>query len=315
LAQRFCEGLYRTQRRLACAIPALAEVVMTTTVTRTIKETVKVPLAPPKAPVAKAAAKSAPKTKAGAKGKASARAPVKAKPAKATAKAAPVKMTTKVVTRSITEKVKTKALVPATVTDTSLGGVKVELDFSGWNPKGKTTGSAGEVSWSIACGEILAVHIPSHESLETGDTAKWKAWQSSLLGSNVGNADKGAAAKTVSKGATVPAAKSTLSTLAKSTKTATAKGTGAKPVESSAQTLRGRICWSQETGAVLAVGLELDNTTQAKRLFDAAHARYAASRQGTNGNNGSAKSDAHANVTYTGMSVASLSASRVRRDA
>jgi CheY-like chemotaxis protein len=85
VAQRYCEGKYRTQRRLISDIPALAEVVITTTITRTVKETIKT-FAP--AAKGKAVASKAPV------GKTAAKLPV---------------ATSKVITRTVSEKIHSKA--------------------------------------------------------------------------------------------------------------------------------------------------------------------------------------------------------------
>ena len=236
-----------------------------------MKETVKVPVL---AKASNAASAKAASTKAGTKSAAKGKAPVMKAASKAPA------FTTKIVTRTVTEKAQAKTWVPATVTDTSLGGIKIDIDFSGFASSGKASASpaspseTGDVSWSVKAGEILAVHIPSAEVLETGDLPRWKEWQQTRLNQNAkaGAGTSGAASSKASpkdsKG------RGTLSTL--SSKTLKAAGSA---VGEAMQTVRGRVCWTQAEGETLAVGLEIDSTAQARRIFDIAAVRYNLARK------------------------------------
>ena len=270
VAQRFCEGKYRTQRRLAFGIPALAEIVITTTITRTIKETVKVPVL---AKASSAAAAKAASSKAATQGAAKGKTPVKKAAAKAPA------FTTKIVTRTVTEKAQAKTWVPATVTDTSLGGIKIDIDFSGCASAGRASASSAspagirDVSWSVKADDIFAVHIPSAEALETGDLPRWKEWQQTRLNQNA-KAGAGTSVTASSKAAPKDSkGRGTLSTL--SAKTLKSAGTAGEAT----QTVRGRVCWTQAEGETLAVGLEIDSATQARRIFDIAAVRYNLARK------------------------------------
>ena len=294
VAQRYCEGKYRTQRRLASAIPSVAEVVVTTLLTKTIKETVKIPVAtkvPVATPTSKAAAAKKPSS-AQVKNAKNSKTATKAMASKLSSKAAgakptkeAAKFTTKVVSRTVTEKVQAKALVPATITDSSLGGIKIELDFSGFRAQGQSKTATGEVSWDIKVGEILAVHVPSNESIEAGDMKVLREWQKNKLAlqasvgrpeptsksASVANAASAAAAMKGTKGR---ASLSTLPTLSQKTLKTAGKNTG-----DGSQILRGKVCWTTSEGNTAACGLELEHSAQARRLFDMAATRYNALRK------------------------------------
>jgi len=284
VAQRFCEGRYRTQRRVACGIPALVEIVMKTTVTRTVKETVKVPVeaSAKKASatsdrVKSAASKLKATKKAGPVGRGSAKAePARASTAKGktatsaksatSAKAAPAKVavTTKTVTKSLSETVTAKVVVPATVYDSSLGGVRVEIDLSPYAQSGTAKSKNGTLAWTTVVGEVLTVTLPPADVIEGGDVAAWKSWQQTRLAMGALGSD--------------PTKGSTLSTLSnKTVKAASGKGDG------TSLTLRGRVAWVSEDVAqqVVGFGLELDNANNARRVFEAMLARHNQAKKST----------------------------------
>lgn len=294
VAQRFCEGRYRTQRRLECAIPALAEVVVSTTLTRTIKETVKVA-----AGAAKATAKAPAKATAAAKGKA----PTKSAASKATAKAAPAS-TTKTVTKTLTETVQSKVLVPALVRDTSLGGVKVELDFSGIASAGSKSDAAGSASWTTSAGEILTIQLPPVEVLESEQgPAAWSAWQKERLASRASNANAaGASNAAVAASATKGTKSTALSTLA--AKTLAAPKKAATATKEPAFPVRGKVCWVETAGKTVSFGLELDNAAHARRVFDVALALHSKAR--ASGRAPNAEAGLAGNVTTGASTLASL---------
>lgn len=290
VAQRYCEGKYRTQRRLACSIPALAEVVVTTVLTRTVKETVKVPVAKSSAKSATSKTTAKPeKTKAKTSKAAASKNAAKSKTATA-AKNTKAATTTKVVTRTITEKVQAKTLVPATITDSSLGGIKVEIDFSGFQAQGQSKTASGQVSWSVSAGEILSVHVPSQETLEAGNAKAWKDWQSSKLklqaaanaattatnpppappaSAKTARTTHAASAAAAMKGSKGPGTASTLPMLSQKT-----LKSAVKTAEDSSQILRGRVCWTTTQNSLVTCGVELDNAAQARRLFELTANRY-----------------------------------------
>jgi CheY-like chemotaxis protein len=137
IAQRYCEGKYRTQRRVACAFPALFEMAVPVVTT--------IPLPPVKAKMvqtaAKKGAKVAPKKGAKTAGKASAK----------DVKVAPPRVKTVTTIK--------RTWIPAWVEDCSLGGVKVRV------PRHKVEAlSLGKhASFAVStlnAGEILNIQIP-----------------------------------------------------------------------------------------------------------------------------------------------------------
>ena len=168
VAQRFCEGKYRTHRRLECQVPAVAEVMVKITTKKTVPVKVqaaaskttaasKTAAAPKKGGKAVSAASS--KSAAAQKGSSKATAAKGSASAKGGKAAPPPKMET------ITETVTQKMIVRAKLLDSSIGGVRVELDIPLSAEK------------NFEAGEVLSLFAPPAELLECGDKTLWEAWQ------------------------------------------------------------------------------------------------------------------------------------------
>lgn len=245
IVKRFCEGKYRTQRRVNCTLPVLIE----------LNTKAKELLAKLNA-AKKVAAKAAATQKKGKK-------PVKG----AKAKVQPPKKES-----GVPSNIPAKVWFPVYIEDASVGGIKLRLekkyvDAVGY---GKVIEHAAS---SMKPGEFIQIQLPTWDEIESGKAAG-KDWF------QVSKPQK-AAAKPVAKGKAV--AKKGAKTQASAAPNPALpllkplKSIGNKNLLGSA--MKGKVVWSRsaETGDWL-IGIQSENAVLAKKLFDAI-VEYAAAQK------------------------------------
>lgn len=263
IAQRFCEGKYRTQRRLPSCIPAVVELVVNVKVNVAPAKT-SAPLVAAKASVAKATA-----------GKMSAAKVPEAKSGSKT-KAVPATKTTQTVQQKI--------YLAAVVEDCSVGGVRVRLEPPPPAPtpvqkmKSKTQAAstqtvsvgmpnvAGHLA-DLQTGNSVVIHMPSLAAIESGAVhgnldKNWdKDWAKNLakdLSESLSKISPEDAKNARKKGATLPL-------LSANTK----KQLAEKASETALHVFKGKLAWvtvtsDEDTG----FGVHSDNASLSKKLFD-----------------------------------------------
>lgn len=156
IAQRYCEGKYRTQRRISCAFPALFEMAVSVVTT--------VSLPPLKGKAAVAAVKKGPKP-----------APKKgAKPAKKSAKPEPRVKTVTTIKRT---------WIPAWIEDCSLGGIKIRVPRHKVEALSLGKHASSAVS-ALKMGEFLNIQIPSFQQIANAETMSHNELAKGLQGKN-----------------------------------------------------------------------------------------------------------------------------------
>jgi CheY-like chemotaxis protein len=154
IAQRYCEGKYRTQRRIGCAFPALFEMAVP------VITTVSLPPLKGKAAVAVAKKGAKPVAKKGAK---------------------PVKKNLKPEPRVKTVTTIKRTWIPAWIEDCSLGGIKIRV------PRHKvealTLGKhASSAVSALKMGEYLNIQIPSFQQIANGDSMSHNELSKGMIG-------------------------------------------------------------------------------------------------------------------------------------
>ena len=233
VAQRFIEGRYRCQRRIACLLPALIEAnVVVTTV----------------APAAVAAATA--KKKVGKKLKDA------QKPAgKATAKSAEL----------VETKTEMRILIPVMLEDSSVGGVKIKVAKKPLPSLAAVTSNAVSTEWNLKIEDasVLTVIMPTIEEIIAGPAAL-EAWQQSRMEALAASVEQLASGKAAVAAKGKGKASGTLAPLqAKTTKSMDAKKTAAPT-----QTLKGRVAWQAVHDDGDVIGLQGDNPNNTKKLFE-----------------------------------------------
>lgn len=249
IVKRFCEGKYRTQRRISCNIPILMEL-----------NTKSKELMAKLAAAQKAAAKPVATLKKGAK---------KAK-AKAKGKAAP---TVAKKDLGIPANIPAKLWFPVIIEDCSVGGIKLRLEkkyveASGF---GKVIEHAAS---TIKSGDFIQFQLPTWEEIQTGKA----------LGKDWFMVTKAAPTAPAAKAKVAPASKAK----AKGKSKAAVKGKAApapaaasapqlmmKPLKSISNkdllgsALKGKVVWSRGENGDWSIGIQSENSVLSKRLFDA----------------------------------------------
>ena len=254
VAQRFIEGKYRCQRRIACAVPALLEatVVVTTLAPAPLSPAAKKKEA--EAAKALAAAASADASKNTKKG---------AKSAKATHEE--VAVFASKAPALIETKIEMRLLLPVVLEDSSVGGVKIKVAKKPLPSFSSAGSNAISTEWNLKVEDAstLTLVMPSIEEIAAGPAAL-EAWQTSRLQALVEANEKAIPGKgsvpTKAKGKST----ATLSALQSKTE----QSVDSKKTAAPTQTLKGKVAWqaTHDDGAV--IGLQGDNPNNTKKLFE-----------------------------------------------
>ncbi len=233
IVQRYCDGRYRTQRRVECEVPVLFELA--------VPVTTLIPMPNAKGVASKTiGAKVSSKVVKGAKGVTGAKGSVASKSTKLKKSEPTMKEVTTI----------NRTWIPAFVQDCSVGGVKLRVPRSKVEALSLAKHASAAVS-AISSGEVLSIQLPSWDQI-----ARVQALSSSTV------------AKTGTKTTADKIKKSSVG----DGKTLSLKADDAKNSSTkNAVSMRGRVAWSLEPdeASEWLIGLQAENAAFAKRLFEA----------------------------------------------